>query len=80
MAALLAVGGIAVALALLGVALIVLFLISGRTAAARSQGGQQFWTLYKINDRIYRDPSKKKRLAWSQERFRHHRFRWQSDP
>lgn len=45
----------------------------------RPEDGQRFWTFYGINDRLYRNADRK-RLNWSQERFRHHRFRWQSGP
>ncbi|MFO1497944.1 MAG: hypothetical protein U1G07_06045 [Verrucomicrobiota bacterium] len=39
----------------------------------------RFWAFYRINDRVYKGANKKS-LAWSQERFRAHRFRWQSTP
>ncbi len=55
------------------------FASSDRGTLNRSQPGSKFWTLYSINDRLYRNADKK-RLHWSQERFRHHRFRWQSEP
>ncbi len=50
-----------------------------RTHLNRSQSGSRFWMFYRINDRLYRHADRKP-LHWSQERFRHHRFRWQSEP
>lgn len=60
-------------------AFVVLFLVLRRSGADRPPVDRRFWIFYRVNDRLYRDP-KKRRLAWSQERFRHHRFRWQSEP
>jgi hypothetical protein len=45
----------------------------------RSPRQQQFWTLYAINERLY-NKLNQKRLHWSEQRFKHHPFRWQSRP
>ncbi len=77
----LATGGIALAASgMFLLTVVILTLAFGvRLPWRRSQGAGRFWRFYAINDRLYHNADKK-RLAWSQERFRHHRFRWQSDP
>jgi hypothetical protein len=69
-----------VATGLVGLVIVIITLaLTERAHLNRSQPGSRFWTFYGINDRLYRNADKK-RLHWSRERFRHHKFRWQSEP